>query len=64
MTAKQRRDSSLKFQPVLNRCDLDSDSGTEARLTFREASVCSSSKLNGCGWFFVSSLRESISSPE
>jgi len=64
MTAKQRCDSSLKFQPVLNRCDLDSDSGTKARLTFREASIGSSSKLNDCGRFFVGSLSESTSSPE
>jgi len=35
VTAKQRRDSSFKFQPVLYRCSLNSDSGAKARLPFR-----------------------------
>ena len=62
--AKQRRDPSLKFQPVLYRCGLNSDSGTKARLTFRQASVGSGSKLNDCDRFFIVSLGEGISSAE
>jgi len=62
--AKQRRDPSLKFQPVLYRCGLNSDGGTEARLTFRQASVGSGSELNDCDRFFILSLRESVSSAD
>src|ERR1700693_6308597 len=64
MTAKQGRDPCLKFQPVLYRCDLDSDSGAKARLAFSQASVGGGPKLDDVGMFCVFSLREGISSAE
>ena len=64
VTAEQRRDPSLKFEPVLYRCGLNSDSGTKTRLTFRQASGGGGSNLNHCGRFFVTSLREGVCSAE
>jgi len=64
MSTKQRCHSGLKFQPVLYRCDLNGDGRAKARLTFRQASAGSGSKLNDCRWFFVASLREGISNAE
>jgi hypothetical protein len=49
---------------VGNRPRLLEDSGTKARLTFRQASGGGHSKLNDCGWFFVASLRKGVSNAE
>jgi hypothetical protein len=64
VTANETRDPSLKFELVLDRCNLNSDSGSKTRLTFRQASGGGGSKLKHCGKFFVVSLREGISNAE
>src|SRR5580704_4389894 len=64
VTSKQRRNAGLKFEPLLNRGDLNRDGGTEARVTLCETPLSSCSKLNDRDGFLLGRLREDVSSPK
>ena len=48
MSAKQWRNASFKFQPLLYRCNLNRDSRPEARLAFCEAPASRTANLKHC----------------
>ena len=49
MTPKEWRDTGLKFQPIFYRCNLNRDSGTNARLSLCETPARSGSQLKDSG---------------
>ena len=57
---EKRRNSRLKFQPVLYRCNFNRDGRAEARSAAFNIPVSSSPKLHDCGRLFVTRLREGV----
>ena len=60
VTSKQRRDTCLKFQPLLNRRNLNRHRRTEARVTLGQTPLGSSSKLKNGGGFLLNRLADGI----